>query len=88
MEPAADLGRGHDAGRSGVKTTLYPGDVNLMAAVVKVWDELSKGHLLGKAIWNIRKKKLLGILDALPTIGTSLHQEWVSSIRFGHDYDR
>lgn len=49
-------------------TTLYPADVNLMAAVVKAWDEMSNGHLLGKAIWNIRTKKLLGILDAPPPI--------------------
>jgi hypothetical protein len=43
-------------------TTLYPGNVDLMAAVVKAWQEISEGSLLGKAIWNIRTKSLLGIV--------------------------
>jgi hypothetical protein len=30
---------------------------------------MSKGSLLGKAIWNIRTKKLLGILGAPPPVG-------------------
>jgi len=43
-------------------TALYPGDVELSAGVVAAWGEISKGHLLGKAIWNIRTKKLLGVI--------------------------
>jgi len=42
---------------------LYPSDVELSAAVVKAWEEMSTGHLLGKAIWNIRTKQLLSVLD-------------------------
>jgi hypothetical protein len=66
IPPSRAAGAHHEspqprAGRGGL-TTLYPGDVNLMAAVVKAWDEMSKEYLLGKAIWNIRTKKLLGSL--------------------------
>ena len=43
--------------------TLYPSDVELSATVVKAWETLTKEMLLGKAIWNIRTKKLLGIVD-------------------------
>ena len=46
--------------------TLYPVDVELSATVVKAWETLSKEMLLGKAIWNIRTKKLLGIVDSTP----------------------
>lgn len=44
-------------------TTLYPADVELSAAVVKAWEVMSNGYLLGKAIWNIRTKRLLGIVN-------------------------
>lgn len=43
-------------------TVLYPAGVDLLAAVVKAWEEISEGMLLGKAIWNIRAKKLLGVI--------------------------
>ena len=46
--------------------TLYPADIELSATVVKAWETLTKEMLLGKAIWNIRTKKLLGIVDAAP----------------------
>ena len=46
---------------------LYPASVELSAAVVKAWGELSKNSLLGKAIWNIRTRKLLGIV-AVPKL--------------------
>ncbi len=46
--------------------TLYPADVELSATVVKAWETLTKEMLLGKAIWNIRTKKLLRIVDAAP----------------------
>ena len=48
--------------------TLYPADVELSATVVKAWETLTKEMLLGKAIWNIRTKKLLGIVDAAPAV--------------------
>jgi hypothetical protein len=51
-------------------TALYPGDVELMAGVTKAWEEMSRGSLLGKAIWNIRTKKLLGVIDAAVAQGT------------------
>ena len=46
--------------------TLYPADVELSATVMRAWETLSKEMLLGKAIWNIRTKKLLGVVDAAP----------------------
>jgi len=46
---------------------LYPGNVALRAAVVKAWESVTEGMLLGKAIWHIRTKRLLGIVDAEPS---------------------
>jgi hypothetical protein len=43
-------------------TTLYPGDVELRAAVTDSWNDLNEGLLLGKAIWSIRSRALLGAL--------------------------
>jgi hypothetical protein len=47
---------------------LYPADVELLAGVAKAWEEMSRDSLLGKAIWNIRTKKLLGVIDAPPAV--------------------
>jgi hypothetical protein len=47
-------------------TALYPTDVELLAGVTKAWEETSRDSLLGKAIWNIRTKKLLGVIDTPP----------------------
>lgn len=44
-------------------SSLYPADVELSVAVVKAWDEVSRGSLLGRAIWNIRTKEILGIVE-------------------------
>jgi hypothetical protein len=44
-------------------TALYPSDVELRAAVVKAWEKIVHGMLLGRVVWNMRTKKLLGILD-------------------------
>ncbi len=41
---------------------LYPASVDLVAAVVKAWQEMSEGSLLGRAIWRVRTQKLLGAL--------------------------
>lgn len=41
---------------------LYPANLDLVAAVVKAWQEMSEGSLLGNAIWRLRTKKLLGAL--------------------------
>lgn len=43
-------------------TALYPANVDLLAAVIKAWEEMSKGRSLGRAIWNIRTKHLLGVV--------------------------
>ena len=48
--------------------TLYPADVELSATVPKAWETLTKEMLLGKAIWNIRTKTLLGIVDAASAV--------------------
>lgn len=49
-------------------TVLYPADVELLAGVTNAWAEMSRDSLLGKAIWNIRTKKLLGVIDAPPVV--------------------
>jgi hypothetical protein len=41
---------------------LYPADVELKAAVTKAWEEIIEGMLLGRAIWAIRTKALLGVV--------------------------
>ncbi len=47
-------------------TALYPGDVELKAAVTKAWEKIVEGMLLGRVVWNIRTKKLLGVIDSGP----------------------
>jgi len=41
-------------------TTLYPNDLELFAGVTAAWDYLTRGHLIGKAVWGLRTKDLLG----------------------------
>ena len=43
-------------------TTLYPADVELKAAVTNAWEEIVEGMLLGRAIWAIRARALLGVV--------------------------
>jgi len=43
-------------------TTLYPTNVDLLAAATKAWNELHNSHLLVNAVWNIRTKGLLGVI--------------------------
>ena len=43
-------------------TAMYPANVDLAAAVVAAWKEISHGMLLGRALWNMRTKTLLGII--------------------------
>ena len=45
---------------------LYPTDVELLAGVTKAWEEISHDLLLGKVIWGIRTRELLGVIDAQP----------------------
>ncbi len=47
-------------------TVLYPADVELRAAAVKAWEHIVSGMLLGKVAWNLRTKKLLGVIGAPP----------------------
>jgi hypothetical protein len=42
---------------------LYPANVELRAAVVPVWDRLTEGTLIGRAIWSIRTRQLVGIVS-------------------------
>lgn len=44
-------------------TTLYPTNVELLAGVVDAWKEMSNGSLLGRIVWNVRTKTLLGVLN-------------------------
>jgi hypothetical protein len=43
-------------------TALYPDDVNLRASVTKAWKEIPDAFLLGRVLWEIRTKKLLGVI--------------------------
>ena len=43
-------------------TAIYPENVDLVAAAAKAWEKMSKDSLLGKAIWQVRTKNLLGVL--------------------------
>ena len=43
-------------------STLYPADVDLKAAVTEAWEKIVEGMLLGRAIWAIRTKALLGVV--------------------------
>jgi hypothetical protein len=43
-------------------TEKYPGDVNLVAGVVEAWKSFSEDTLLGKTIWEIRTRQLLGVI--------------------------
>ena len=40
----------------------YPDDVELRAAAMHLWNEMSETNLIGKAMWNIRTKALLGVI--------------------------
>lgn len=42
--------------------TLYPGDVELRRAVTDAWAVLSERTIMGRAVWEFRAKKLLGII--------------------------
>ena len=44
--------------------TLYPRAVDLKAGVTVAWQGLSEHTLLGKAIWNLRTRGLLGVLKS------------------------
>jgi hypothetical protein len=41
---------------------FYPDDVELRAATARLWNEMSETNLIGKAMWNIRTKALLGVI--------------------------
>lgn len=41
----------------------YPGNVELKAAAAGAWEEMSRDSLLGKAVWHLRTKKLLGVVE-------------------------
>ena len=41
---------------------VYPGDVELVRACVEGWKMLSQNTFVGRVIWNLRTKNLLGVL--------------------------
>ena len=41
---------------------LYPADVELRRAVTDAWVLLSERTIMGRAVWDFRAKKLLGII--------------------------
>ena len=41
---------------------FYADDVELRATATQLWNEISETNLIGKAIWNIRTKALLGVI--------------------------
>jgi hypothetical protein len=43
-------------------TTLYPADVELKAVVIEAWNLLSEMNLLGRTVWEIRAKAVLGVV--------------------------
>jgi hypothetical protein len=43
-------------------TTMYPGDVNLRAAVTKAWKDIPDAVLFGQVLWRIRTERVLGVL--------------------------
>ncbi len=45
-------------------TTLYADHVELSAAVVSAWNVYSESSLIGRSIWGIRTKSLLGVVGA------------------------
>ncbi len=47
-------------------TALYPDDVELKATVTAAWAEMSQASLLGRILWEVRTRTMLGVLD-VPT---------------------
>jgi hypothetical protein len=43
-------------------TAIYPNEIELYASVTKAWNALIKGSLLARAIWEIRTRRLLGVV--------------------------
>ena len=59
-----------------------------MAGVTKAWEEMSRDSLLGKAIWNIRTKRPLGVIDAPPAVqGPRPMSSTVKSVAYVHTAD-
>jgi|ERR1700675_2048213 len=44
-------------------STLYPADIDLKAVVIEAWNLLSKMNLLGRTVWEIRAKSVLGVVE-------------------------
>jgi hypothetical protein len=43
-------------------TLLYPGDVDLSASAVKLWNTIGEANLLARIAWNLRGKNALQVL--------------------------
>ncbi len=42
--------------------TLYPSDIELRRTAIEAWNVLLDAHLLGRIVWEIRTKALLGVI--------------------------
>ena len=49
-------------GKCEVAATLYPADDELKRTVIEGWNVLSEMNLLGRVIWEIRAKSVLGVI--------------------------
>jgi hypothetical protein len=43
-------------------TALYPGDMDLVSAAIEAWKRLCEASLLTKAVWEMRTRRLLGVI--------------------------
>ena len=41
---------------------IYPGDIELRRAVTDAWSVLAERTIIGRAVWEFRSKKLLGVI--------------------------
>jgi hypothetical protein len=41
---------------------IYPGDIELRRAVTDAWSVLAEKTIMGRAVWEFRSKKLLGVI--------------------------
>jgi hypothetical protein len=46
-------------------TTIYPGDVELARACVEGWKPISENTFIGRIIWELRTKQLLGVIGGV-----------------------
>ena len=42
--------------------SIYPGDIELRRAVTEAWAVLAERTIMGRAVWEFRAKRLLGVI--------------------------